>query len=212
MAQEKEGRARLGVQYGPITAVVSGLNGAAEIVRVEPGSAAEVAGIQAGDVVMAVDGAKLDSHLELSERVAAGLPGEVVTLTIQRAGQAIDMAVQLQDEEDAPPVVYEDEDPQEKLMREMGFTVDNLTPELTRDLKIPLDEGVVVLYVNPSSKAYREGDLRGGMVIVEMADEEINDQHDFMRVYSKIPSGVTFLVVVHRPLISGALLTALTKP
>ena len=178
----------------------------------EPGSAAEAAGIEENDVILAVDGMKLDSHLQLSEFVAAGQPGDVVTLTIQRGNEAIDLEVLLQNESVNPYIDSEDEDPQEKLMREMGFTVDDITPELVRDMEIPIDKGALVLYVNPASKAYREGDLRGGMVIVEMADQEIRNRQDFMRVYNAIPAGVTFLIMVHRPLIHGALLTALTKP
>ena len=211
IARGRVERARLGVQYGPVTADVAAPEGAARIVRVEPGSAAEAAGLQPGDVVLAVDGARLDSHLDLSELVAAGRPGDVVTLTIQRGGDAIDMPVRLQEDRNTP-ASGPDDDPQEKLMREMGFTVDDVTPELVRDMEVPIEEGVVVLYVNPSSTSYREGDLRGGMVIVEMADQKIRNQHDFMRVYNEIPSGVTFLVVVYRPLMRGALLTALTKP
>ena len=205
------GRAHLGVQYGPISAAVAP-EGAARIIRVEPGSAAEEAGIRAGDVVLAVDGTSLKNHLELSERIAGGEPGDVVLLKIQRGNSAIDMNVRLQDALEIKPVVTDDEDPQKKLMKEMGFTVEDITPELVKDLKIPVTEGVVVLYVNPSSKAYRESDLRGGMVIVEMADQKIANQLDFMRVYNEIPSEVTFLVMVHQPQTPGALLTALSKP
>lgn len=214
--QGMRGQPHLGVEFGPVAVLGSRRTdmqtGAARIVHVKPGSAAEQAGLRQGDVVLAVNDNLLDNHLELSENIAARAPGDVITLTINRQGDAFQMEVKLADLEQLMTDDPIDEDPQEVLMRDMGFTIDNVTQELVRDLAVPVNEGVVVLYVNPNSKSYREGDLRGGMIIVEMADQKIRNREDFLRVYSEIPSDVYFLVMVHRPQTRGALLTALSKP
>ncbi len=214
--QGMRGQPHLGVEFGPVAVLGSTRldvnTGAARIVHVKPGSAAEQAGLRQGDVVLAVNDNMLDNHLELSENIAARAPGDVITLTVNREGDALQMQVKLADLEQLTPDDPKAEDPQVVLMRDMGFTIDNVTQELVRDLAVPIDEGVVVLYVNPSSKSYREGDLRGGMIIVEMADQKIRNREDFMRVYSEIPPDVYFLVMVHRPQTRGALLTALAKP
>ncbi len=212
IARGEADRGRIGVRYRPL-AVANGLpEGAAYIIRVEPGSAAERAGIKSGDVILSVDGAPLMEDFEFSERIAASRPGDFVTLTIQRDSVDVELEIEVQEERVEPRNVTDDEDPQQRLMREMGFTVDNLNEAVIRDLEVPVRDGVVVLYVNPSSVSYRQGDLRGGMIIVEMADKRIRNRTDFMRVYSEIPPGMTFLVLVHRPQSTGAWLTALTKP
>ena len=212
IARGEGDRGRIGVQYMSLSQA-DAPEGAAHIIHVVPGSAAAEAGVQRGDVVLAVDGNTLEQNVSFSDRIAASRPGDIVTLKIKRNGTEIDVKIAVEEQPQAPaPYLPDDPDPQQRLMAEMGFTVDNLSGELLRDLGVPIRDGVVVLYVSPTSISYREGDLRGGMIIVEMADQRIRNQSEFMRVYNDIPKGVTFLVLVHRPQQRGAMLTALTKP
>ena len=60
--------------------------GPCEIQTVQPGSAADQAGIRAGDVVVAVDGLPVGDFDGLTTRVAGRGPGEVVRLTVARRG------------------------------------------------------------------------------------------------------------------------------
>lgn len=212
IARGEGDRGQIGVQYMTI-ANASGAEGAAHIIHVVPGSAAADAGVQRGDVVLAVDGNNLEKNVSFADRIALSRPGDVVTLKIQRNGEEMEVDIAVEELPDRrSPALDDDSDPQQRLMAEMGFTVDNLNEDLLRDLEVPIRDGVVVLYVSPTSVSYREGDLRGGMIIVEMADQRIRNQKEFMRVYNEIPTGVTFLVLVHRPQERGAMLTALTKP
>lgn len=57
------------------------------IERVVAGSAAEQAGLQAGDLILQLNDTKITSGEELSNAIAAFKPGDTVTLTIQRNGQ-----------------------------------------------------------------------------------------------------------------------------
>ncbi|MBX2822898.1 MAG: S1C family serine protease [Rhodothermaceae bacterium] len=212
IARGEGDRGQIGVQYMSI-AENQGPEGAAQIIHVVPGSAAAEAGMQRGDVVLAVDGNALEKNVSFSDRIAASRPGDVVTLKVQRNGEEMDVQIAVEEQPDRRTANRdEDKDPQQRLMAEMGFTVDNLDEEMLRGLRVPIRDGVVVLYVSPTSVSYREGDLRGGMILVEMADQRIRNRTEFMRVYNEIPRGVTFLVLVHRPEERGAMLTALTKP
>ena len=212
IARGEGDRGRIGVQYMSI-AEANTLEGAAHIIHVVPGSAAEDAGVQRGDVVLAVNGSFLEKNISFSDQIAASRPGDIVTLKVQRDGEEIDIKIAVEESQVKNKIAAnEEKDPQKRLMAEMGFAVDNLGEDLIRDLGVPIRDGVVVLYVNPTSVSYREGDLRGGMIIIEMADQRIRNQKEFMRVYDEIPKGVTFLVLVHRPEERGPMLTALTKP
>jgi S1-C subfamily serine protease len=88
------GRAALGVR---ITTVVdsSGQPVGVGVVDVVPGGPAAAAGIQPGDVIVAIDGTKTPSADALGAVLTALKPGQVVTVTVERGGQQQDLKVTL---------------------------------------------------------------------------------------------------------------------
>lgn len=67
----------------------------AEIGEVEPGGAADKAGIKQGDIVLAVDGTKVADGTELIVRVRENVPGDTVTLTLKDGAGTRDVEVTL---------------------------------------------------------------------------------------------------------------------
>src|SRR5262245_37718143 len=59
----------------------------AVVVSIEPGSAADEAGIQTGDVVTAIDGDTIDGPEALAAAIAVHQPGDTLDITLQRNGQ-----------------------------------------------------------------------------------------------------------------------------
>jgi S1-C subfamily serine protease len=79
----------------------------ARIVEVMAGSPADEAGLQAGDVIVAVDGVDLGAGADLTSRIAGYEPGDRVTLQVEAAnGQAREMRVILGDHPDRPGSAY----------------------------------------------------------------------------------------------------------
>ena len=64
-------------------------NGAV-ITRVQPGSPADAAGLQAGDVITALNGAAITGD-ELAAAVAAYAAGDAVTISVERDGESLDL-------------------------------------------------------------------------------------------------------------------------
>ena len=60
-----------------------------------PGSPAAKAGLKDGDVVVAVDGAVVDQDHDLSTRILPHVPGDVVALSVVRAGRTMEIRVTL---------------------------------------------------------------------------------------------------------------------
>ena len=60
-----------------------------------PGSPAAKAGLKDGDVVVAVDGAVVDQDHDLSTRILPHVPGDVVALSVIRAGRTMEIRVTL---------------------------------------------------------------------------------------------------------------------
>ena len=69
--------------------------------EVESGSAAEQAGLQAGDVVTAVDGRVVEGPDGLVAAIRSMAPGDQVTLTYERNGETATTTVTLGSDEDA---------------------------------------------------------------------------------------------------------------
>jgi membrane-associated protease RseP (regulator of RpoE activity) len=57
------------------------------IVEVTEGSPADQAGLEAGDIIIAVEGQELGEENDLADRIAEFEPGDTVTLRIQRSGR-----------------------------------------------------------------------------------------------------------------------------
>jgi S1-C subfamily serine protease len=67
----------------------------AEVVEVEPGSAAADAGIQPGDVIIAVGERPVTTSTELTAAIRSQAPGEEVTLTVRRGDRTATVEVTL---------------------------------------------------------------------------------------------------------------------
>ncbi len=110
---DRNGQAYLGlVPCGGLSKEVKvdvrvGAPGAA-IVEVMPDSPAEEAGLQEGDVIVAVGGQKLDAENDLADLIAQYEPGDTVTLEIERPDdeEPFEVAVELGEHPDKEGVAY----------------------------------------------------------------------------------------------------------
>ena len=83
--------ALLGVSTTP---AADGSRGA-QVAEVGPGSAAEAAGIEVGDLIVAVDGSGIADSNKLRANVIRREPGSEVTIGIERDGEPMDLRVSL---------------------------------------------------------------------------------------------------------------------
>ncbi|MCE2488390.1 MAG: PDZ domain-containing protein [Anaerolineae bacterium] len=105
------GRPLLGVEYLDLNADVAAereltLDEGALILRVLPESPAEVAGLLAEDIVVAVEGDPVDARRTLRERLLAYDPGETLQLELLRAGESIELEVTLGEGRTMPPLGF----------------------------------------------------------------------------------------------------------
>jgi serine protease Do len=143
-----------------------------ELIRgVTPGGPAARAGVQQGDVVIEVNGQPVTPDQSLAYLVAQQPVGARVPLTLVRGGQRLNVTVTMgerpsEDElarlngvDDANPVKEPEQSQQsvgQRSTREgLGVTVQALTPEIARSLRLndPNLKGVVVSAIDPSSDA-----------------------------------------------------------
>ena len=92
VAHGKVTRGRLGVAIQDVSAPLAAAFGlktphGALVSSVEPGSAGEAAGLEAGDVIVALDGKPVERSADLPPRIADSKPGSHVELTVIRKGE-----------------------------------------------------------------------------------------------------------------------------
>jgi putative serine protease PepD len=66
-----------------------------ELSEVRPGTPAERAGLQQGDVITGIDGQKVTNFESLSGAIDAKQPGDKITVTYQRGGETKTVSVTL---------------------------------------------------------------------------------------------------------------------
>jgi regulator of sigma E protease len=62
-----------------------------KITQVEPGTAAEEAGLQSGDLIVAADGERIDEGLEELRSIIRAAPEETIELSVERSGEKLSL-------------------------------------------------------------------------------------------------------------------------
>lgn len=179
-------RGYLGVGMKPLTEDFAGALGlpknSGEIIeRVSPGEPADKAGIQVGDVIVAVNGQAVTQDNSLSYLVANVKPGTRIPLDIIRGGkkQTINVVVGTRPSEDAllaslgggePGDAMGQPDtqgPASPVANKLGIAVVPLTPQIAQNIGVDSTvKGVVISGTDPSSDAGQK--LKRGDVIVSV--------------------------------------------
>ena len=199
IAGEEIVRGYLGVRIQPMTDDLADSLGLPEnrgefIQSVQPGEPAEQAGLQAGDVVLRVDGKEVTPDQTLSFIVANIEPGRRIPLEIVRDGQRRTLTATVgrrpSEEELAAQVFNPDEQdefspaPQSggAIAEALGVQVIPLTPQIAGQLGLPNGlRGVVITEVDPNSDAAAKA-LARGTVILRANNREIASQADLEAV------------------------------
>lgn len=163
---------------------------------VQPGLAADKAGIKPGDVVVKVGDTDVTPDNTLSSLIAAVKPGNKVALTIVRDGKQIvlspivaarpseDQLAALVNGDGEDGQAIPDENAQEASRASLGVTTTALTPQIARSIGAPAGStGVVVVATDPDSDAAAKGIQRGDL-IVSINRQPVASPADVARIVS----------------------------
>ena len=162
------------------------------VADVVEGSPAEKAGIMHGDVIIEFGGKPVDEPYNLRNIVAGTLPGTEVEMKVIRNSETKTFKVTI---EELP--TGEQKIPTEFKNALRGVSVQNLTPDIYRQLNIPEKiRGVVVSEIEEGSPAERK--LIRGDVILEINRKAISNIDDYEALVSKITPDTNVLLLVFR--------------
>jgi serine protease Do len=186
-ATGKVTRGWLGVAIQPLTQELAksfGITGTqgALIASVSEDSPAARAGFKPGDVIVTFDGKTVEGPRTLPAIVANTKVGSAVPVVVLRDGkrQTVQVTVgNLVDSREARAAPAE-KAPESRATEKLGLSLQELTPELAKQLGVTNDKGVVVTEVKPDSPAAKAG-LAPGDVIREVNRTSVQGLQDVER-------------------------------
>ncbi|MGZ4733743.1 MAG: PDZ domain-containing protein [Terriglobales bacterium] len=173
------------------------------------------AGLKEKDVIVGLNGSKIESPEQLGGLIRGTQPGKTVTLTVVRGGETKDVKVTLGKWPQvtahaqgfaagaprwtgpvvAPGVLNGMDVPSfAALSSRHGLMVESLCPQLSDFFNVPAGTGVLVRSVEKGSPADAAG-LKAGDVIVRLNNETVHDMADWRRAM-RVPASQVSVTVV----------------
>ncbi len=174
------------------------------VAKIFPGSPAEAAGMQVGDVVLEFDDRPVITSSGLPPIVGQTVVGEDVPVKVLRGGGTRILTVKVGE---LPESGVELAGRVEPRSNRLGVTVAELDAEARAQAEV--ENGVRITAVASDSPAADIG-LASGDIVLMIDGKEVTDRQQFDKIVEDLPSGKSIPILVHRR--SGAEFLALRIP
>lgn len=157
----------------------SGARAAVKVSRVYPGTGAEKAGLQRGDVILEIDGRAVQGRSDLNAFLASFSPGRVVDARVLRG--ETETKVRVTSQAIDPAIV------DQILSRALGIEVAPLTAEAAKRFPSRV-QGVLVTRVSPDG-AFAAAGLRVGDLISDINGQRVTSEDELRQILLRAKSG-----------------------
>lgn len=158
------------------------------------GDPADKAGIKPKDVIIEVDGAKIEDSRALSKKIAEIPVGKKITIKVIRGGEKLTFWIK---------IVKRTEDKESLAQRQpmaetdLGMTVSPLTKDLARRFNISETKGLVVVGVEKGGQADK-ADIQEGDLVLEIDHKPMKTLEDYQSEIRKVKKGETIHLLIKR--------------
>jgi serine protease Do len=190
----------LGVQIQDVTRELAESFGmkkpqGALVSKIMPGSPAEKADLEIGDIIIEFNGQPIDSSGDLPPMVGMTPINDKATLKILRQGEekSVEFDIGLLPEQ----IDKADASQTEKIMptNRLGVSVSNLTEQEREALQVPKG-GVLVQNINKGPA--KIAGIQPGDVILRMGNSVIKDADSFEKLTKNLPTGKSIAILIQR--------------
>jgi Do/DeqQ family serine protease len=166
--------------------------------RVLANTPAERSQLRVGDVILKVNGEKINDSQQFMRTIWQARAGAVVNIDLLRGGDPKTVAVTLGDRDAYMQAsATEEERPMDSQpeMLWLGMDVETATANLAEEWGSEYNPGVIVTKIDRSGPAYDKG-IRVGMIIAEIDHEPIRSKAEFEDAATRLASerAISFLV------------------
>jgi serine protease Do len=157
-----------------------------EVIKDSP---AGQAGLKQGDIILEYNNIPVNSLQGFRNKISMMNPGTKLSLTINRKGQILSIPVTLGTADHLSSG--------SSGVQKLGMEIDNLTPDLAKQLGyIQKEEGVVITKIKPGSAAARAG-LRPGFLIQAVNHKKVTNTNEFNEALGQ-PENKRILLLVRQ--------------
>jgi serine protease Do len=196
-------RGKIGVQIGPVSKEVAeaiglGAPRGASVVSVEKDGPADKAGVEAGDIIVKVDGKAVEKSADLPRMIGAVKPGGKTSIQVFRRGSTKDLSLAVIEYETADRnstrrAAAEPGSAPQAAKSALGITVADLPDTQRKELRVR--GGVRVDAVEgPGARA----GLREADVILSIDNVEVTDAKQFANIASRADKAKPVSLLVRR--------------
>lgn len=168
------------------------------VTEVERGSPADKAGIQAGDVIVEMDGKPIENQVALRDMIAEKGPNAEARFKIVRGGRTLTVSATLgthPEDVKTPPVRGKAEVGAQTAIEKLGIRLGSVPEDVRKAFN--QQQGAFVREIDRDSPA-AEGGLQVGDLIIAVNDKPVNSPSDFEQAMQSIKSGQTVRLRVLR--------------
>ena len=160
------------------------------IVELTDGGGARAAGIEEGDVIIAIDGKKVKTMTELQETVVQYRPGDKVTVTLLRNKKERKVEVELKNSRGNTEIVKQAD------MEVLGAVFQEVPEQTRRQLNI----GYGMQVSNVKNGLMKDEGIQKGYIILKINNKQIKSIEDIEQAYKEAadsPDQVLFITGVY---------------
>ncbi len=218
ISKGKVERAVIGVTVNEVTAEDADWAGLSEIYGVKvsdfsEGSPAKAAGLQPGDLIVTIDGQRVEYVAQLQQNVGFKKPGEIIKVEVARKSgvrKIYNVRLIAQNEAAELASTEETKDPERAtadagataLRSRLGVSVTALTPEIISQIELPpATKGVIVESVDPYGPS--DGLLFNSAIITAVEGKPVRSEADLRAAVKAAQPGEVLTLTVLLP-IEGA--------
>ena len=184
-------RAMLGISYRPVDQAFideqgeeSGIKeiGGAYVASVDPEGAASAAGIRKGDVIMSINGVKINDRATLSEQIGKHRPNDKVKISVKRGDDMKHFEVVLRNKAGKAELISKDDVDVEQ---SLGGKFAAVNERAMRELDIK--GGLQVTQIKQGG-LLAKARVREGFIITHINDRSVRSVNDLSKINEKITS------------------------
>ena len=163
------------------------------VAQVTPGSPADKAGMERGDLIQTFAGKAVVRPRELSRAVAATEVGSTVEVTVLREGKPVKLSVKVEKLASSPEEQATGPHAESAGAAALGLAIAALDDDLRQQLGLSDAKGVVITAVEPGSPGANAG-LRPGDLVVEADRKAVSSAAELDKQIASAGDSVLFLV------------------